>query len=72
MRRSHDLVGRIVEQSATFSFFFSISWILFTLSAVLITVWPAGVAKLSVQRVVLKLVFGEIEKIPWNRCNSVI
>lgn len=34
--------------------------------------WPAGVARLSVQRVVLKLVFGEIEKIRWNRCNSVI
>ena len=72
MRRSHDLVGlgRKVEQRAIFSvFFFPSSLILFF---VLTTVWPARVARFSVQRVVLKLAFWEIEKIRWNRCNSVI
>ena len=75
MRRSHDLVGRIIEQNAIFSFFFFVPPGLFLYYPLF---WqqcvgpPARVARLSVQRVVLKLAFWEIEKILWNRCNSVI
>ena len=51
MRRSHDLVGRIVKQSAIFAFFFfSTSWILFTLSAVLTTVWRWARSRSRIER----------------------
>ena len=72
MCRTHNLEGRIGDESAIFPFPISNNWIIFTLSAVLTTVWSARAARLSVQRVVLKLAFWEMEKILWNRCNSVI
>lgn len=45
-----------------FPFPISTNWIFFILSAVLTTVWPARAARLSVQRVVLKLAFGKLRK----------
>ena len=55
MPRTHDLVGRVVEHSAIFSVSLNQLILFNTLSAVLTTVWPAHLARLSVQRVVLKL-----------------